>query len=199
MVTGHPILSADCSCTPPVTLLLHTSALLPRFVLLLALILGLQVANAQDNPSNEGKLILAASTPAITDSIAHELLSAENANTHYPSDTLHLPESVPAESAETDSSEPWKTLLPVIVGGLLATIGGVAGVLLTSFLAKRNKMQEIIAQNKVRVDQEAYARLKHIQSLSVQDTAVSTYKRLLHDQEWYFTNRLGGVPILVES
>lgn len=81
-------------------------------------------------------------------------------------------------------------MLQVIVGGLIAILGGIIGMWFQAKNARRIKMDEIIAEKKVEVNAEAYKRMKVISSMLVQTSTEETLKKILNEEEWFFNVRL---------
>lgn len=81
-------------------------------------------------------------------------------------------------------------MLQVIVGGLLAILGGIIGMWWQARNARRIRMDEIIAERKVKANAEAYARMKTISSMLIQASPDETLKKILVYEGWFFGERL---------
>ncbi len=81
-------------------------------------------------------------------------------------------------------------MLQVIVGGVLAILGGIAGVWIQARYARKIKMDEIIAEKKIEANREAYNRIKMIEAMLIQATLEDVKKKLDEDSDWFFNARL---------
>jgi len=81
-------------------------------------------------------------------------------------------------------------MLQVTVGGLLAILGGMIGMWYQARNARRIRMDEIIAERKVKANAEAYRRMKTIESMLIQASPEETLKKILDDEDWFFGERL---------
>jgi hypothetical protein len=93
-----------------------------------------------------------------------------------------------------DQVSQWETLLPILVGGGLALLGGVIGALLTASLqakyARLIRKRELTGERQVDAERLAYARIKAIEGLQFRATTDSTYRYLLKHEGWLWENRL---------
>jgi hypothetical protein len=81
----------------------------------------------------------------------------------------------------------WETLL----GGSLTLLGGWAAIYFQFRYARKNKMNEIVAERKVTTNAQAYAYMKEIKSIFTQKKdAKAAVERILRREEWFFDNRL---------
>ena len=78
----------------------------------------------------------------------------------------------------------------VIIGGLLAIISGIASNWYQIKHARKMKMEEAIAEKKITVNGEAYAKMKKIQSLLSTSNLKDTHKYIISQEEWLMNNRL---------
>lgn len=81
-------------------------------------------------------------------------------------------------------------MLNVLLGGLLAILGGLIGMWLQARYARKIKMDEVTAEKKVAANAEAYTRMKVIESMLPQATLKATLKQILEYEEWFFNTRL---------
>lgn len=86
--------------------------------------------------------------------------------------------------------ENYLPLLQVLLGGLLATLGGIIGIRLQAKYARKIKMDEITAEKKVIANAEAYSRIKKIASMFIPSSLEDTLRKILEYEEWFFNNRL---------
>ena len=92
----------------------------------------------------------------------------------------------------------WDTLL----GGLLAILGGWSATWYQLRNARKNRMDEIIAERKVTANAQAYSYAKEIESSLIQNDPTETFQLILSREEWFFNNpyffrahfRLNGYP-----
>jgi hypothetical protein len=85
--------------------------------------------------------------------------------------------------------EDW-IMIKVIIGGLLATFGGMIGIWLQAKYARRVKMDEIIAEKKIAANNEAYIRIKTIESMLIQATLEQVKAKIYEYDDWFFNTRL---------
>lgn len=81
-------------------------------------------------------------------------------------------------------------MFEVIIGGILAILGGIAGVWIQARFALDIKMDEIVAEKKVQANQEAYSRIKTIEAMLTQATLEDVKKQFYDYDEWFFNVRL---------
>lgn len=86
--------------------------------------------------------------------------------------------------------ENYLPLFQVLLGGLLATLGGIIGIRLQAKYARKIKMDEVVAEKKVIVSAEAYSHIKKIASIVVRSSLEDALKNVLQYEEWFFSNRL---------
>jgi hypothetical protein len=80
----------------------------------------------------------------------------------------------------------WDTLL----GGLLAILGGWTATWYQLRNARKNRMDEIIAERKVTANAQAYSYAKEIESSLIQHDPTQTFQLILSREGWFFNNRL---------
>jgi hypothetical protein len=108
-----------------------------------------------------------------------------------PDTTLSVDDSAPVEVDENQGeSVMWMSLVPVVIGGLLSILGGIAGTWLRARYAHKMKFAEELASRKVRVYEEAYWRIKNVESLHSQAKPGVAHRKLLQYEEWFWKNRL---------
>lgn len=83
-----------------------------------------------------------------------------------------------------------KEMIQVMLGGLLATLGGMIGLWFQAKNARRIRMDEIIAEKKIQANNEAYIRIKTIEGMLIQAELEDVKKKLYEYDEWYFNTRL---------
>jgi len=81
-------------------------------------------------------------------------------------------------------------MLKVLLGGLLAILGGLIATWYQAKKARKIRMDEVIAEKKVTANAEAYAKMKDIQSQLALSTLQDVLKVLLENESWLFGNRL---------
>ena len=81
-------------------------------------------------------------------------------------------------------------MLQVIIGGLLAILGGMIGMWLEARNARRIRMDEIIAEKKVIANGEAYTRIETIASMLIQSSYEDVNEKFCEYEEWFFNTRL---------
>ncbi len=81
-------------------------------------------------------------------------------------------------------------MLNILLGGILAILGGIVGAWLQAKYARRTRMDQIIAERAVDANSEAYAHMKDIEAKLIQETLQNTYKTILKHQEWLIRSRL---------
>jgi len=81
-------------------------------------------------------------------------------------------------------------MLEVVIGGILAILGGIAGVWIQARFALDIKMDEIVAEKKVQANQEAYSRIKTIEAMLTQATLEDVKKQFYEYDDWFFNTRL---------
>jgi len=81
-------------------------------------------------------------------------------------------------------------MIEIIVGGILATIGGMVGIWLQAKSARKIRMEEAIAEKKVQINAEAYSHMKTISSMLIQASLEDTYKTIIDLEDWFFNARI---------
>ena len=81
-------------------------------------------------------------------------------------------------------------MFQIIIGGLLAIIGGIAGVWIQAKCARRIKMDEIIAEKKVIANNEAYGKIKTIEAMLFQSELGDVKSKMYEYDDWFFNTRL---------
>jgi hypothetical protein len=82
------------------------------------------------------------------------------------------------------------TLVASIVGGVLTLAGGLLAIWLKLRSVRRTRMNEIIAEHKVRVDAEAYVFLMEIEASLARKTPGDTLSLIARHDDWFAANRL---------
>ena len=77
-----------------------------------------------------------------------------------------------------------------IIGGLLALLGGWGSTYFQLRYARKNKMDEVVAERKVEVNAQAYSRIKDIQGSFLQASLKDTNTLIYNHEQWFFDNRL---------
>ncbi|MGI0025419.1 MAG: hypothetical protein ACREA4_09795 [Nitrososphaera sp.] len=72
----------------------------------------------------------------------------------------------------------------------MAILGGWGAAWYQMRNARKNRMNEIIAERKVTVNAEAFAVSKDIEASLIQKGVKDTLQRVLNQEEWFFNNRL---------
>jgi len=83
-----------------------------------------------------------------------------------------------------------KPMIPVLAGGFLTILGGMIATWYQAKNARRIRMDEIIAEKKVTINQEAYSRIVEIISMLTQSTLQETNRKILEYEDWFFESRL---------
>lgn len=78
----------------------------------------------------------------------------------------------------------------MLLGGFLVVLGGWTATYFQSRYARKNKMDEIVAERKVTANAQAYAYMKEIKSLFTQQDAKVALQKILGSEKWFFNNRL---------
>ncbi|MFH1776905.1 MAG: hypothetical protein ABH952_05035 [Candidatus Omnitrophota bacterium] len=79
----------------------------------------------------------------------------------------------------------------LIIGGILATVGGMVSIWFQAKNARKIRMDEIIAEKKIVANNEAYIRTKRIESMLIQSYNMEDVRNKMQDyEEWFFTNCL---------
>lgn len=81
-------------------------------------------------------------------------------------------------------------MLKIILGGLLAILGGFFATWYQAKKARKIRMDEVIAEKKVTANAEAYAKMKDIASRLLQETFQNVLKVIIENESWLFENRL---------
>ena len=80
--------------------------------------------------------------------------------------------------------------LKILLGGLLAILGGFIATWYQAKKARKIRMDEVIAVKKVDANAEAYVKMKGIVSLLAQSKLQDALKVILANESWLFSNRL---------
>ena len=84
-----------------------------------------------------------------------------------------------------------ETLLQFGIAVVLLIMGGLFGAWIQAKFARKIRMQEIIAEKKLQVYAEAYAKVKHIISVIAQSSSLVPAKELFQkNEEWFWKNRI---------
>lgn len=81
-------------------------------------------------------------------------------------------------------------MIELLVGALLAIIGGIAGQLFQARLVRRIRMDERIAERKIEANAAAYRHMKEIASSLTQKTDEEVLEYMTIHEGWLFDNRL---------
>ena len=81
-------------------------------------------------------------------------------------------------------------MVETLLGGLLAILGGWGSTYFQLRYARKNKMEEVVAERKIEVNSQAYSIIKEIQGAFIQGTLEDTNKLLFTHEQWFFDNRL---------
>lgn len=83
-----------------------------------------------------------------------------------------------------------KEMIQVIIGGILATFGGMIGIWFQAKNARKIRMDEIIAEKKIQANNEAYIRIKMIEAMLIQADLDDVKSKFYEYDEWFFNTRL---------
>lgn len=86
----------------------------------------------------------------------------------------------------SESSHFWSVLL----GAISAVAGSFGAIWIQAKLARRTRMDERIAEKKVEANDQAYYKIKIIDSMLVQAETEDVRKQIQKDEQWFFENRL---------
>lgn len=81
-------------------------------------------------------------------------------------------------------------MLETLLGGILAILGGLGATYFQLRYAKKNKMEEVVAERKIAVNAQAYSIIKEIQGSFIQSSLQETYVLISRHEQWFFDNRL---------
>lgn len=81
-------------------------------------------------------------------------------------------------------------MIEVIIGGILAILGGMVSIWFQTSRARKNRMEEIIAEKKVQINAEAYSRMKEIEAMLIQESPKNTLKTIIDHEVWFLNTRL---------
>lgn len=81
-------------------------------------------------------------------------------------------------------------MIKVIIGGILAIIGGIIGRFLEAKYARRVKKEEIIAEKQIFAIQGAYDRATRIKGMLLMGTTKEARDAMREYSDWFFANRL---------
>ncbi|MDD5565898.1 MAG: hypothetical protein PHG31_03265 [Candidatus Omnitrophica bacterium] len=81
-------------------------------------------------------------------------------------------------------------MIQVIIGGILATFGGMTGIWFQAKNARRIRMDEIIAEKKIQANNEAYIRIKMIEGMLIQAGLEEVKEKIYEYDEWFLNTRL---------
>ncbi len=90
-------------------------------------------------------------------------------------------------------------MVETLLGGLLAILGGWGSTYFQLRYARKNKMEESIAERKIAVNAQAYSIIKEIQGAFIQASLQDTNNLIFSHEQWFFDNRLflpGNFPSL---
>ena len=83
-----------------------------------------------------------------------------------------------------------ETIIGAIIGGFLAIAGGWFAMWYQLRKTMKNRMSEVIAEQKVTANSEAYSHCKKVQSKLAQNRLDDTLKFIASHEEWFFSKRL---------
>jgi hypothetical protein len=78
----------------------------------------------------------------------------------------------------------------VVLGGVIAMVGGFFGTFIQARFARRIRMDQVIAEQKVEVNRGAYSRAKRLETMLTHFTEKETYNKALEYEDWFWHNRL---------
>ena len=78
----------------------------------------------------------------------------------------------------------------VLLGGLLAILGGLIATWIQLKNVRKVRMEELIAERKVQANAEAYGHLKRIEGSFIAQSHEDTIALVMSLEEWFFANRL---------
>ena len=81
-------------------------------------------------------------------------------------------------------------MFKVIIGGLLAVLGGAVATWLQARYARRIRRSEIVAEKMVATNAVAFGHMVTISSMLVQGTLKDTLNKIDENEEWFVNNRL---------
>lgn len=81
-------------------------------------------------------------------------------------------------------------MIQVIIGGILAILGGMLSMWFQAKNTRRIRMDEIIAEKKINANNEAFIRIKTIESMLTQSSLKETGSKMQEYEEWFFKSRL---------
>lgn len=89
-----------------------------------------------------------------------------------------------------DLLEKNRDMLQVLIGGLLAILGGMVSLWFQAKNARRIRMDEIIAEQKIQANNEAYIRIKTIEAMLIQSELEDVKNKFYEYDAWFFNTRL---------
>ena len=81
-------------------------------------------------------------------------------------------------------------MLKILLGGLLAILGGLIATWYQVKKMRKIRMEEVIAEKKVDANNEAYIRIKNIVLQLAQSTLQDVQRIFKENETWFFSNRL---------
>ena len=81
-------------------------------------------------------------------------------------------------------------MLQVIIGGLLAILGGFVATYYQAKKARKIRMDEIIAEKKIQASAEAFTKFTELKGVTMLGTTKAAVQAMEGQKEWLFNNRL---------
>lgn len=81
-------------------------------------------------------------------------------------------------------------MLQVIIGGLLAILGGFVATYYQAKKARKIRMDEIIAEKKIQASAEAFTKFTELKGVTTRGTTKAAVQAMESQKEWLFNNRL---------
>ena len=78
----------------------------------------------------------------------------------------------------------------VVLGGLLAILGGWGAIWYQSRTTLESRMERLLADRKIEANAEAYSVVKEIQRHFFQSDTQTTHQHILDKEDWFYKNRL---------
>ncbi len=78
----------------------------------------------------------------------------------------------------------------VLLGGALSMAGGAFATWIQTKFARRTRQQELIAEKRIEACEQAYPRIKEIESMLDQCTKEDVRRKMHEYEQWFFDHRL---------